>query len=124
MMTMRRFFAMLVFIGALSVPAGAQDATLPYTLTFSGTAARGTIAGAWGGMPVQGAYADGQWVIVAGGRPVTGGTYRCDGGCTFEGVVTYRRPTSFRLDAPALERTGTATASGTLSIDLTPPTLE
>jgi hypothetical protein len=124
MMTMRRFFVMLMFIGALAAPAAAQDARLPYTLTFSGTAARGTIAGAWGGMPVQGAYANGQWVIVSGGLPVTGGTYRCDGGCTFEGVVTYRQTTSFRLDAPSLEGTGTATASGTLSIDLTPPTLE
>lgn len=123
-MTMRRLFVVLVFIGALAAPAAAQDATLPYTLTFSGTAAQGTIAGAWGGMLVQGVYANGQWVIVSGGRPVTGGTYRCDGGCTFEGVVTYRRPTSFRLDAPSLGDTGTATASGTLSIDLTPPTLE
>ncbi len=123
-MTMRYLIVVLVFIGALAAQVAAQDARLPYTLTFSGTAARGTIAGAWGGMYVQGAYAGGEWVIVSGGAPVVGGTYRCDGGCAFEGTVSYGTQTSFRLDAPTLADTGTATASGSIMIDLTAPYLE
>ncbi len=123
-MTMRHLLVMLVLIGALAAPAVAQDARLPYTLTFSGTPARGTIDGAWGGTLVQGAYAGGEWVIVSGGAPVVGGTYRCNGGCTFEGTVIYQTRTSFKLDVPPLENTGTATVSGSISIDLMPPTLE
>jgi hypothetical protein len=123
-MTMRHVIVMLVLLGALAAPAAAQDVRLPYTLTFSGTPASGTIVGAWGGTPVQGAYANGQWVIVSGGAPVSGGTYRCNGGCTFDGTLSYATRTSFSLDAPTLEDTGTATASGSLSIDLRPPYLE
>ena len=120
---MRHLIVTLMLIGALAAPAAAQDARLTYTLTFSGTTARGTIAGAWGGLLVQGAYANGQWVIVSGGAPLVGGTYRCGGGCTFEGSVNYGPGTRFSLDASALEDSGTATASGSLSLDLRPPYL-
>lgn len=123
-MMMRYLIVVLVLVGALAAQVAAQDARLPYTLTFTGAPARGTIAGEWGGMFVQGAYANGEWVIVSGGAPVVGGTYRCDGGCAFEGTVIYGTGTSFRLDAPTLVDTGTATVSGSISIDLTPPTLE
>jgi hypothetical protein len=123
-MTMRHLVVLLMFMAALAAPAAGEYVRLPYTLTFSGTAASGTIAGEWGGMPVQGAYANGQWVIVSGGAPVVGGAYRCGGGCTFEGTVIYGPRTSFSLDAPGLDDTGTATASGSLSIDLKPPYLE
>lgn len=121
---MRSLMVMLVFIGALAVPVAAQHARLPYSLTFYETSSGGRITGAWGGTPVQGAYADGQWVIVSGGAPVAGGTYRCDGGCTFEGVVIYETSTRFTLYAPMLQGDGIATVSGSLTIDLTPPTLE
>lgn len=36
-----------------------EVATLHYSLTFSGTSAKGTIAGTWGGTAVVGAYSDG-----------------------------------------------------------------
>jgi len=122
---MRRLMVMLMFIGALAVPAAAQlHARLPYSLTFYETSSGGRITGAWGGTPVEGAFADGQWVIVSGGAPVASGTYRCDGGCTFEGVVIYETSTRFTLNVPPLQGTGIATVSGSLTIDLTPPTLE
>jgi hypothetical protein len=124
MMMLRRLFAMLVLIGALAAPAAAQDARLPYTLTFSGTAASGTIVGEWGGILVQGAYANGQWVILSYGSPVVGGTYQCNGGCTFNGTVYYgQHLTNFSLDPLTLD-TGTATTSGSVSVDLRPPYLE
>lgn len=120
---MRRFIVMLVLMGVLAAPAAGQDATLPYSLTFSGTPAQGTITGAWGGMLVQGSYAAGRWLLVSGGRPVVGGTYRCDSGCTFDGVLVYGHATNFRLDVPALQATGTGSVDGSLPINLTPPTL-
>jgi hypothetical protein len=122
---MRRLIVVLLFIGALAAPAAAQlHARLPYSLTFYETSSGGRITGAWGGTPVQGAYADGQWVIVSGGVPVASGTYRCDGGCTFEGVAVYETATRFTLNVPPLQDSGFATVSGSLTIDLTPPTLE
>ena len=124
MTAVRRFMVMLMLMGALAVPVAAQEVRLPYSLTFYGTSSGGRITGARGGTLVQGAYADSQWVIISGGVPVAGGTYRCDGGCTFEGVVIYETSTKFTLNAPTLPRAGTATVSGSLTIDLTPPTVE
>jgi hypothetical protein len=67
-----------VLVGDLAAPVAAQDARIPYSLTFSGTPARGTIIGTGGGGFVQGAYGNGEWMIVSGGAPVVGGTYRCN----------------------------------------------
>jgi hypothetical protein len=119
----RRILVMLALIGALGVPAAAQDAALPYALTFSGTPGQGTIRGAWGGMPVDGAYADGRWVLVSSGRPLIAGTYRCDSGCTFEGAAVYEGVTTFRLHVPGLQDTPVAAVSGSISVNLTPATL-
>jgi hypothetical protein len=120
MINMRHVIVMLVLTAALAVPAYAQSARLPYALTISGTSAAGTITGAWGGLPVQGTYSGGRWAIVSGGKPVAGGTYRCNGGCTFEGTVTYNTPTRFSLAARGLGDTGTASVSGSLPINLAP----
>jgi hypothetical protein len=97
-----------------------EHATLHYSLTFSGTSAKGTIAGTWGGTAVVGAYSDGLWGIAAGGTLVVGGTYHCNAGCTFNGTVTYLGvSTAVSLVAKTLgdvERT--ETVSGDLSINL------
>jgi hypothetical protein len=50
---------------------------------------------------------------------VVGGTYRCDGGCTFDGTVDYGQPRNFSLDVPIFDGTGRATIYGSVSVDLT-----
>ena len=124
MILMRRVFVTLLLVGALAGPAVAQDARVPYSLTFDGTSDHGTIVGSWGGSFVQGTYGNGQWVIVSGGAPVVGGTYQCGGGCTFDGTLDYGQPRNFSFDVPIFDDTGRARVSGSVTVDLTPPVLE
>jgi hypothetical protein len=101
-------------------PRPPEHATLHYSLTFSGTSAKGTIAGTWGGTAVQGAYSDRLWAIASGASLVVGGDYHCNAGCTFNGTVSYLGvSTSISLLAKTLGDTErTETVSGDLSINL------
>jgi len=121
---MRYLVIVLAIVVSFAAPAAAQSAVLPYALTFSGTYTQGTISGEWGGMFVRGVYAGGRWALASGGRIVVDGTYRCDGGCTFDASVDYATPMRVALYVEALRGTdSTGTVSGSLSLDLTPPTL-
>lgn len=121
---MRYAVILLAVVVSAALPAAAQRAELPYALTFSGTVTRGTISGEWGGMLVRGGYSDGRWAIFSGARVAVDGTYRCDTGCTFDGSVDYATPTRVELYVGALSDTnGKQTVSGSLPLDLTPPTL-
>ena len=121
---MRYMVIVLAMVMSFVVPGAAQSALLPYILTFSGTSTQGTINGAWGGTFAQGAYAQGRWVMFSGGKMVVDGTYRCAGGCTFDGGVVYGTPTELVLQAGTLGDTeATETVSGSLPLDLRPPTL-
>jgi hypothetical protein len=114
-------FAVLV---SFAPPAAAQSAVLPYELTFSGTSTQGEISGLWGGTYARGTYTGGRWVLVAEGRIIVAGTYRCGGGCTFDGNADDVRPTAFSLHVATLSDTaGTETVSGSVPLNLTPPTL-
>lgn len=86
----------------------------------SGTSAEGTIAGSWGGTPVQGTYSDALWATVSGGKVVLGGTYHCNSGCAFNGTVSYWGvSTAVLLLAKTLGDTErTETVAGDLSINL------
>jgi hypothetical protein len=111
-------------IVSFAPPAAAQTAGLPYELTFSGTSTQGTISGVWGGTYARGAYTGGRWALVAEGRIIVAGTYRCGEGCTFDGTVDYDRPTDFALYVVTLSDTaGTETVSGRVPLQLTPPTI-
>jgi hypothetical protein len=92
--------------GGRAAPVAAQDVRIPYSLAFSGTPARGTTIGTWGGGFVQGAYGNAEWMSVSGGAPVVGGTYRCDGGCTFDGTVDYGSAQEFFVGRPDIRRHG------------------
>lgn len=121
---MRYLVILLAMVLSFAPPAAAQTAALPYELTFSGTSAQGVISGVWGGTYARGAYADGRWVLVAEGRIIVAGTYRCAGGCTFDGTVDYDRPTDFALYVATLSDTaGTETVSGRVPLQMTPPTI-
>ncbi len=122
---MRYLVIALAMVVSFAVSVAAESPLLPYTLTFSGTSTQGTINGAWGGTFAQGAYAQGRWVLFSGGRLLVDGTYRCAGGCTFEGGVVYGTPTKLVLQAGTLSDTEatTETISGSLPLDLRPPTL-
>lgn len=121
---MRYLVILLAVIVSFAPPAAAQSAVLPYELTFSGTSTQGTISGLWGGTYAQGAYTGGRWVLAAEGRILVVGTYHCGGGCTFDGSVSYDRPTDFSLSVATLSDTaGTETVSGSVPLHLTPPTL-
>jgi hypothetical protein len=124
MIGLRTMLVMAVVL-ILGVPTTPEHVTLQYSLTFSGTSARGTIVGTWGGTAVQGTYSDGHWAIASEGRLVVGGTYRCSTGCDFAGTVIYRgTSTPVSLVAKTLGDTErTETVAGNLSIDLTPPVL-
>ena len=121
---MRYLVILLAVLVSFAPPAAAQSAVLPYELTFAGTSTQGEISGFWGGTYARGAYAGGRWALVAEGRVIVTGTYRCGGGCTFNGSVVYDRPTDFAMHAETLSDTpGTETVSGTVPLHLTPPTL-
>lgn len=122
---MRYLVIGLAMVMSFAASVAAQSAMLPYTLTFSGTSTQGTINGAWGGTFAQGAYAQGRWILFSGGKLVVDGTYRCAGGCTFDGGVVYGTPTKLLLQAGTLDDTAatTETVSGSLPLDLRPPTL-
>lgn len=104
-------------------PGGPEHATLHYSLTFSGTSAKGTIAGSWGGTAVHGGYSDRLWAIASGAKLVVGGAYHCNAGCTFDGTVNYLgASTSISLMAKTLGDTErTETVTGDLSINLPRP---
>jgi hypothetical protein len=75
-------------------------------------------------MFVRGGYFGGRWALVSGGRIVVDGAYRCDVGCTFNGSVDYATPMRVALSVETLADTDrTETVSGSLALDLTPPTL-
>lgn len=121
---MRYLVILLAMVFSFAPPAAAQSALVPYALTFSGTFTHGTISGEWGGMFVRGAYAGGLWSLVSGGRIVVDGTYRCDVGCTFDASVDYATPTRVSLYVETLMGTdSTGRVSGSLPLDLRPPTL-
>ena len=121
---MRYLVIVRAIVVSFAAPAAAQSAVLPYALTFSGTFTQGTISGEWGGMFVRGAYAGGRWALVSGGRIVVDGTYRCDAGCTFDGIVDYATPMRVVLYVETLaDADRTETVTGSLPLDLTPPTL-
>lgn len=121
-MTAQRVIMMLLLTIVLAVPAAAQDATIPYSLTFFGSSTRGTIGGEWGGMIVEGFYDHGRWVLVSGGQRVVEGTYACGNSCTFDGVLMiYERPSAFRINVPALEET-VENVQGRIAVNLTPST--
>ncbi len=116
--------ALLAITVSFGPPAAAQTAGLPYELTFAGTSAQGVISGVWGGTYARGAYTGGRWALAAEGRIVVAGTYTCGSGCTFDGTVNYDRPTDFALYVVTLSDTpGTETVSGSVPLQLTPPTL-
>lgn len=122
---MRYVVILLAVVVSFAPSAAAQTATLPYSLTFSGTVTQGTISGAWGGLFARGAYAGGRWALFTGGRVVVDGSYRCDTGCTFDGNVDYATPTKVQLYVETLGTSDTTqTVAGSLPLDLKPPTLE
>jgi hypothetical protein len=119
-MTVQRFIVMLALIIALVAPAAAQDITIAYALTFFGNSTRGTIGGELGRMIVEGFYDHGRWLLLSSdGQRVVEGTYRCDNGCTFDGVLILERASTFRLNVPALEET-VENVSGSISINQSP----
>lgn len=121
---MRYAIVLLAVLVSVAPPAAAQSATLPYSLTFSGTMTRGTISGDWGGRLAQGDYANGRWALFSGGSVAVEGTYRCDTGCTFDGVVDYATPTKVSLYVETLGTEDTSQkVTGSLPLRLTPPTL-
>jgi hypothetical protein len=121
---MRYLLISVAMLVSFATPAAAQSAVLPYELTFSGTSSQGDISGLWGGTYARGAYSGGRWVLVAEGRIIVAGTYRCGGGCTFDGSVNYDRPTDFALYVETLSDTlRTQTVSGSVPLQLRPPTL-
>jgi hypothetical protein len=121
---MRYLVILLAMVVSFAAPATAQTAALPYTLTFSGTSTQGAISGVWGGTFARGAYTGGRWVLIAEGKIIVAGTYRCGVGCTFDGSVDYETPTKFALYVDTLADTDrTQTVSGSVSLNLTPPTL-
>lgn len=121
---MRYLVILLAMLVSFAPPAAAQSTMLPYELTFSGTSIQGDINGLWGGTYARGAYTGGRWVLLAEGRIIVAGTYRCGGGCTFDGSVNYDRPTDFALFVATLsDSPRTETVSGSVPLRLTPPTL-
>ncbi len=121
---MRYLVILLGMVLSFAPSAAAETATLPYELTFSGTSTQGTISGVWGGTYARGAYTGGRWALVAEGRIIVAGTYRCGGGCMFDGTLDYDRPTDFALYVISLSDTaGTQTVSGSVPLQLTPPTI-
>jgi hypothetical protein len=121
---MRYLVILLGIIVIFAPPAAAQTAGLPYELTFSGTSTHGTISGVWGGTYARGAYTGGRWVLVAEGKIIVAGSYRCGDGCTFDGTLYYDRPTDFALYVVSLsDSAGTQTVSGSVPLQLTPPTI-
>ena len=121
---MRYLVILLAMLVTFAPPAAAQSTVLPYELTFSGTSTQGEISGLWGGTYAQGFYTGGRWVLLAEGRIIATGTYRCGVGCTFDGSVHYDRPTDFALYVVTLsDSPRTETVSGTVPLQLRPPTL-
>ncbi len=121
---MRYLVILLALVLSAALPAAAQTAAIPYELTFSGTSTQGAISGVWGGTYARGTYAGGRWALAAEGKIIVAGTYRCGGGCTFDGSVDYDRATAFALYVGTLSDTaGTETVSGSVPLHLTPSTL-
>lgn len=88
--------AVLIAGAALPAPVAAQG-NLSYNLTltgssFSGATPQGGIAGTFGGIAVDGSYANGRWTMAVYGRPFAAGTYQCVHDCRFNGTMLAGRP--------------------------------
>jgi hypothetical protein len=97
--------ALLVLGLAGSGFAAASGGPLPYNLALSGTVyagimPSGTMKGTLGGLPVTGSYADGNWNLIAFGRPFAFGTYQCIRTCMFTGRSLAGKSMTFALSSP------------------------
>lgn len=106
-----RYLLVAVLVAALAIPAVAAKPTyaLVYNLTFNSD---GTISGTFGGIPVGGTYADGNWTLTIDGKAFASGTYSCNGSCTFSGTTVAGKSLSFGFTSSALVGTTSGQLAG------------
>lgn len=104
--------ALLAVVGFAGPLWAGTNAPLPYSLTLTGTASKGTITGTLGGVQVQGTYQNGTWTVAVQGQTFATGSYTCTTGCTFTGTTLIGKSVSFSTSTALL---GTTSARVTLT---------
>ena len=100
------FMLAAVLAGAATAPVwAAAGAPVSYNLTltgttYSGTRPSGTIAGLFGGVGVEGSYANGVWSLQAYGHRFAAGTYVCIRICSFTGTALAGRAVAYAWTSP------------------------